>query len=124
MRSPAITELEPSSTSTSSSPPEGSEAKRVATTAGLLIVTAATFSYLIAYAVTNALVSAGVLSRWPEGTDPRPLRMLIIFVALLTTFLIGAVVARVLNRRRMREIDAMMDETAEAAEEELSREAA
>ena len=50
--------------------------------------------------------------------------MLIIFVALLTTFLIGAVVARVLNRRRMREIDAMMDETSEAAEEELSREAA
>jgi len=123
MRSPATDELE-SSPGSSSAPAEGSTGKRVAATATLLVVTAATFSYLIAYAVTNALVSAGVLSHWPADTDPRPRRALIIFVALVTTFLIGAVIARVSNRRQMREIDAMMDETSEAAEEELSREAA
>jgi hypothetical protein len=116
-------EFDPSSPS-SSAAAGGSRLKRIGATLGLLLLTALTFSYLLAYAVTNALVSADVLSRWPAGTDPRPRRMLITFVTLVTLFGIGAAVARVYNRRRLREIDAMMDETAEEAEEILSREAA
>jgi flagellar biosynthesis protein FliP len=124
MQSPAIDELESSSSSSPSSPAEGSRLKRIATIIVLLVVTALMFSYLVCYAVTNALVSADVLSRWPAGTDPRPRRLLITFAALLTLFLITSMVARVYNRRRLREIDAMVDETVEEAEEILSREAA
>jgi hypothetical protein len=125
MQSPAIDELESSPASSSSSPAgRASALKRVGATVGLVVLTALTFSYLFAYAVTNALVSANVLSSWPAGTDPRPRRLLITFASLLTFFLIGAMVARVCNRRRLREIDAMMDETVEEAEEILQREAA
>ena len=129
MQSPAIQKPERSpSPAVSSSPspaPEGaSPVKRIVATLALVVVTALAFSYLFAYAITNALVSANVLSRWPEGTDPRPRRMLIAFASMLTVFLIGSMVARVFNRRGLREIDAMMDETSEEAEEILSREAA
>jgi pilus assembly protein TadC len=125
MQSPAIDELESSPTSSPSSPAgRASALKRAGATVGLVVLTALTFSYLFAYAVTNALVSANVLSSWPAGTDPRPRRLLITFASLLTFFLIGAMVARVCNRRRLREIDAMMDETVEEAEEILQREAA
>jgi pilus assembly protein TadC len=129
MQSPAIQKPERSpSPAVSSSPspaPEGaSPVKRIVATLALVVVTALAFSYLFTYAVTNELVSANVLSRWPEGTDPRPRRLLITFASMLTAFLIGSMVARVYNRRRMREIDAMIDETVEDAERILSREAA
>src|SRR3954452_15646441 len=76
MESPAMDEFDASSPSASAAA-GGSRLKRIGATLGLRLLTALTFSYLLPYAVTNALVSADVLSRWPPGTDPRPRRMLI-----------------------------------------------
>lgn len=76
----------------------------------MLVLAAGTFSYLWAYAVPDALIAAEVLSRWPEGKDPRPQRLGVAFAGLMGTFLIFGVAARFLSGRQMRRIDAMGDE--------------
>jgi len=76
----------------------------------MLVGAAATFSYLWAYAVPDALIAADVLRRWPEGADPRPRRMAMVFAGVLGAFLILGVVARLLSGRHLRRIDAMSDE--------------
>ena len=75
----------------------------------LLVLAAATFSYLGAFAVSDALVSADVLPRRPPGEDPRPGWTLNGFVALLTVFSLAALAARFASRRQLRRIDAMAD---------------
>lgn len=76
----------------------------------VLVTAAATFSYLWAYAVTDALVMADVMPRWADGTDPRPRRMGTTFAGLLGAFVLAGTAARVLSGRQIRRIDAMTEE--------------
>jgi uncharacterized BrkB/YihY/UPF0761 family membrane protein len=77
---------------------------------GILIATAAMFSYLLAYAMTDALATAQVLPRYESGSDPRPMWMVRAFISLTFTFLAIGLLARLLSRRQLRRIDAMADE--------------
>jgi hypothetical protein len=76
----------------------------------MLVLAAGTFSYLWAYAVTDALIEAGITSPWAAGTDPRPRRLGVAFAGLLGAFLVVGMVARVLSGRQLRRIDAMAEE--------------
>jgi hypothetical protein len=93
---------------------DGDEAhpRRANTTTVLVMLCAAavTFSYLWAYALTDALVKAGLLSPWQPGADPRPGRMLSSFVLLTALFITGATVARLVSRRQLNRIDHMIDD--------------
>ena len=55
---------EPTFEPVSESPP------RTTTVVCMLVAAALILSYLWAYAVTNALIAAEVISRWPPGSDP------------------------------------------------------
>ncbi len=80
---------------------------RLLTVVGMLIAVALIASYLCAYALTNALVAAEVISRWPPGRDPRPLRMCLGFIILMTVFTCVAAVARWMSQRQLKRIDEM-----------------
>lgn len=75
----------------------------------MLVLCAATFSYLWAYAVPDALMSADVVARWPAGSDPRPRRLGITFASVMTCFLGLGIAARVLSGRQLRRIDAISE---------------
>lgn len=77
---------------------------------GLLILAAAVFSYLIAYAGAGALAAADVLRPWPPDHDPRMMWMASTFGTLLGLFAAGAIVARLTGSRQLRRIDAMSEE--------------
>ena len=83
---------------------------RTLTVLGVLVVAAGVLSYLGAYAVTNALLAAEVLERWPAGTDPRPRWLLTCFVSLLLGFAAAAMLFRVVSRRQLRRLDALADD--------------
>lgn len=83
---------------------------KTATVLGLLALTSLTFSYLGAYAVAGALVSAEMIRPWPSGADPRPKWLAIGFGLLLTCFLCLGGVARCLSKRQLRRIDQMGDD--------------
>ena len=59
---------------------------RALTLAALLGGISLVFSYLGAFAVTNALVAADLIEKWPPGTDPRPRWMLRGFVGSVIAF--------------------------------------
>jgi hypothetical protein len=80
---------------------------RTAPVLAMLAAAAIAFSYLWAYAGTDALVAAGLLSPWQPGSDPRPHRMLVSFGVLSGAFIIGGALVRVLSRRQLRKIDEM-----------------
>ena len=63
----------------------------------LMTITALLFSYLGAYAVTDALAAADVLPRRPAGPDPRPWWLLWGFGAIMTAFAAAAAVARAVS---------------------------
>jgi len=84
---------------------------KTATVLTLLAAAAVIFSYLIAYALTNALVSAGLISQWQPGSDPRPRNMLIGFCSLMLLFTILVGSGRVASKRQLRRIDAMEEES-------------
>src|SRR5438552_12586599 len=54
---------------------------RSSTTSVVVLLSGAAliFSYLVSYALTNALVAANLMQRWTPENDPRPRRMLIGF---------------------------------------------
>ncbi len=83
---------------------------RTVTVLALLVIAALSLSYLGAFAVADALVAAGVLPAWPRSADPRPRWMMNGFLYLLCTFVGLALAFRFLNRRQLRQIDAMADE--------------
>jgi hypothetical protein len=88
------------------------EQRRPRTTSVLALLSGAAliFSYLVSYALTNALVAANLMQKWAPGTDPRPRRMLIGFSSAMIAFgLIGAT-ARFMSKRQLARIDEM-DET-------------
>lgn len=76
----------------------------------VLLATAGMFSYLLAYAMTDALATAKVLPRYQSDSDPRPMWMIRAFVTLTFTFVAVGCFARLLSRRQLRRIDAMADE--------------
>ena len=80
---------------------------KTATVVSLLLGAALTLSYLAAYAVTNALVTADVMSPWPRDRDPRPRWMGVGFFALITAFAVIGAVVRVMSRRQLHQIDEM-----------------
>jgi hypothetical protein len=80
---------------------------RTMTVVCLLVAAAVIVSYLWAYALTNALVSADLMSRWQPGQDPRPMRMCVTFVTTMTVFTFVAGVAQWMSRRQLRRIDEM-----------------
>ena len=73
----------------------------------VLVGVALVASYLWAYAVTNALVAAEVISRWQPGHDPRPMRMCIGFISTMTGFTVIAAIAQWASRRQLKRIDQM-----------------
>jgi hypothetical protein len=75
----------------------------------LLAVAAATFSYLGAYAVTNALANAEIIPRISREHDPRLRWALCGFVLLMISFGVIALVFRIVSRRQFRRIDRMND---------------
>ena len=87
-------------------PMAGEARPRTITVLGVLCVTAFTFSSLGAYAVYNALVTAGVVQQF-TGPDPRPKWLAMGFVSLLGIFLIVGTGFRLLSKRQFKAIDAM-----------------
>jgi NhaP-type Na+/H+ or K+/H+ antiporter len=77
----------------------------------LLAGVAVIFSYLGAYAVTNALVKADLIQKWPPGSDPRPRWMLIAFVAMLVSFVVIGGFLRWSTNRQLRGMDSMEEAT-------------
>jgi hypothetical protein len=73
----------------------------------MLVAAALIMSYLGAYALTNALVAAEVVTRWPPGCDPRPMRMCISFIAMMSIFTLIAAIAQFMSRRQLKRIDEM-----------------
>lgn len=74
---------------------------------GLLVTAAGTFSYMGAYAVTDALAKVSVIHPVSKDPDPRPLWAAIGFVTIMTTFLLVAILMRHLSSRQFRCIDRM-----------------
>ena len=74
---------------------------------GLLVIAAATFSYMGAYSVTDALAKVNVIRAVPKDHDPRLLWAAIGFVTIMTGFLLIAVLMRHLSSRQFRCIDQM-----------------
>jgi hypothetical protein len=79
------------------------------TVVALLLVAAATFSYLGAYAATNALANAGLIRPISHDHDPRMRWALTCFVLLMSLFGLIALVSRIVGRRQVRRIDRMND---------------
>jgi amino acid permease len=78
------------------------------TVLGLLAMTALVFSYLGAYAVYNALVTAQVVERF-AGRDPRPRWLLVAFCVLMLVFMSVGELFRRLSKSDFKAIDAMAE---------------
>jgi hypothetical protein len=80
---------------------------RTLTVLGMLALTALTFSYLAAYALTNALVAAQVIQPWPRDHDPRPRRLIVGFCVLMLIFMVLGEIFRRLSKSEFKAIDEM-----------------
>jgi hypothetical protein len=80
---------------------------RVLTVVALVLGAAAVVSYLVAYAMTGALVSAEVIQPFAPGNDPRPRWLATTFVLLCAILAAVALVLRWLSVRQLHEIDRM-----------------
>ena len=76
---------------------------------GLLALTALTFSYLGAYAVTGALRSQHLLSAWPRDHDPRPRWLITGFCVLMLIFMGAGEFLRRWSKSDFKAIDEMAD---------------
>lgn len=72
---------------------------------GLLVIAAATFSYLGAFAATDALAKVHVIHPISRDHDPRLRWAAIGFVAILALFLLVAAVLRRASSRQFKSID-------------------
>ena len=73
----------------------------------MLIAAALIANYLWAYAITNALVAADVIPHWQPGRDPRPMRLCVGFVVMMSAFTGIAGMAQFMSRRQLKRIDEM-----------------
>jgi hypothetical protein len=80
------------------------------TVIGLLVGAAAVFSYLIAYAMTNALAAADVIKPFTRDHDPRLKWFLATFCVLLMIFAGFGAMVRHISTRNLREIEQMEKE--------------
>src|SRR5690349_6619852 len=96
--------------------PAGSRICGTIKVAFLPLAAAVLFSYLGAFALTNALVSADLLEHWPPRHDPRPRWMITAFVALTGAFSIIGAWLKWTSWRQMRRLDTIAnDDAAESA---------
>ena len=79
------------------------------TVLALLLVAAMVFSYLAAFAATGALLSAGLIDKWPPHADPRPRWMMIAFCSMTGSFTLIATVTKLAAWRQMKRLDASAD---------------
>lgn len=84
-------------------------APKTATVLLLLVIAAATFSYLGAYAVTGALVSQGIIPPLPRDPDPRLRWALAAFGGMMLAFGGTALALRQMSRWQFSRIDRMND---------------
>jgi hypothetical protein len=89
--------------------PVARPAPRTLSVLGLLALTALTFSYLGAYAVTGALVAEQVMPPWPREHDPRPRWLLTGFCVLMLCLMAVGGALRRMSKRAFDQIDAMVD---------------
>jgi hypothetical protein len=89
---------------------EGGSRPRTTSVLAILAGAALIFSYLVSYALTNALVAAELMHKWSPGHDPRPRRMLIGFASLMIAFMTVAAIARWISKRQLARIDEMEEE--------------
>jgi hypothetical protein len=73
----------------------------------VLLVTAVVLSYLVGYALPNALVLNNVMAPWPEYDDPRRRWMALSLFTVLTTYMVLWGFFRLLGAVQFRRIDAM-----------------
>jgi uncharacterized RDD family membrane protein YckC len=98
---------------TETPPPQ--QRPRTITVLVMLVAVAIFFSYLAAFALSSALVSAELITPWAKVDDPRPRWFLIAFLIQLGLFVTIGVIARLASWRQLRSIDAM--ENAETPED-------
>ena len=79
------------------------------TVLGLLALTALTFSYLGAYAVTSALVAAQVMQPWPHDHDPRFRWLATGFCVLMLIFMMAGEFLRRWGKSDFKAIDEMAE---------------
>jgi hypothetical protein len=91
-------------------PVEGERRPKTLVVLTLLSLAALVFSYLWAYCLTDALVSAEIRSPIGAGDDPRPRWLVTGWFVLMSVFLVAGWVLKVASARQMRSIDAMEDE--------------
>ena len=89
---------------------------RTTSVLALLAGAALIFSYLISYALTNALVAAELMHKWTPGHDPRPRRMMIGFACTMLVFTAVGGIARIISKRQLARIDEMEEEEQTCAE--------
>lgn len=82
---------------------------RTATVLVMLSGVALLLSWLWAYAVTGALISAELLKPWPADQDPRLRWMTESFLSLLIAFILSGGLVRWLSARQLRRIDSIAD---------------
>lgn len=90
-------------------PPSPPKPPRTLTVLGLLALTALTFSYLGAYAVTNALLANQVISPFTPGKDPRPRWLVTGFCVLMLVFMGLGEVFRRMSKKDFAAIDEMAE---------------
>ena len=73
----------------------------------VLMVTSVVFSYLIAYALPQAMLSAGIIEPWGPYNDPRARWMATAMFLILGTFVSIWGLFRMLSVIQFRRIDAM-----------------
>ncbi|HEY1685416.1 MAG TPA: hypothetical protein VGG19_11680 [Tepidisphaeraceae bacterium] len=73
----------------------------------LLLLAAGVFSYLWAYALSDALVAGHLMSPLESGTDPRPQQMQLAFEVILGVLAFITISLKWLSYRHLRRIDAM-----------------
>jgi hypothetical protein len=83
---------------------------RTTTVLVLLLTAALTLSYLWAYAISAALVTADVIHPWSTNDDPRFGWLIKTFIGFCILFAAVAGAARTLSQRQLRNLDAMADE--------------
>jgi hypothetical protein len=76
----------------------------------LLGVIAAIFSYIIAFAMANALASAEVIAPWSTDHDPRLRWFAITFTLLAGSCLVLGMLARFISGRQLKSIDGVDEE--------------
>lgn len=90
-------------------PPRPIAKPKTATVLALLLVAAATFSYLGAYCMTDALAHANIIRAIPRDHDPRPRWAAISFVGMVAAFIGTALILRFWSGRHFRRIDKMLE---------------